>query len=71
MNCDEAYEHLTDRYLHHSLAFQRHLAGCPRCQQMRETMRAGLAASQFGRCRALRARVSPFRCRAFENPDFR
>lgn len=43
MNCDQAFEHITDAALRHSPALQRHLQTCPRCRQMQETLAPALA----------------------------
>lgn len=38
MNCDQAFDHLTDRDVRDSDKLNRHLAKCPRCRQMSETL---------------------------------
>ena len=38
MNCDMAFEHLTDPNRRDRDELQRHLAACPRCRQMKETL---------------------------------
>ncbi len=38
MNCDQAFDCLTDRHLRDSDELNRHLANCPRCRQMSETL---------------------------------
>ncbi len=38
MNCDMAFEHLTDPNRRGHDELQRHLAVCPRCRQMKETL---------------------------------
>jgi len=43
MNCDQAFEHLTDPTLQDSAELRRHLAGCRRCRQMQETLAPALA----------------------------
>ncbi|OYW20190.1 MAG: hypothetical protein B7Z55_07650 [Planctomycetales bacterium 12-60-4] len=42
MNCDEAFDALTDLQRADSSALAEHLAGCPRCRQMRETLSPAL-----------------------------
>jgi hypothetical protein len=46
MNCDEAFELLTDLTQRPSGALRQHLAGCPRCRQMQETLAPALAGLQ-------------------------
>jgi hypothetical protein len=43
MNCDQAFEHLTDPELADSSELHRHLAGCPRCRDMQATLAPALA----------------------------
>lgn len=43
MNCDQAFEHLTDPELADGAALHRHLAGCPRCRDMQATLAPALA----------------------------
>src|SRR5262245_16048530 len=42
MNCDTAFDLLTDAEGSRSLALARHLDDCPRCRQMRETLAPAL-----------------------------
>lgn len=42
MNCDEAFEFLTDNHLRHHPALQRHLDRCPRCREMQLTLEPAL-----------------------------
>ena len=42
MNCDQAFDCLTDSHRRHSAELERHLAGCPRCQQMHDTLEPAL-----------------------------
>ena len=42
MNCDQAFEHLTDPDLWDSDVLSRHLASCARCRQMQETLSPAL-----------------------------
>lgn len=42
MNCDQAFEYLTDSARRDSSALARHLAGCARCRQLRETLEPAL-----------------------------
>src|SRR5262245_17773193 len=42
MNCDTAFDLLTDSEGSRSLALARHLDDCPRCRQMRETLAPAL-----------------------------
>ncbi|HVV98857.1 MAG TPA: hypothetical protein VHB77_00885 [Planctomycetaceae bacterium] len=43
MNCDQAFEHLTDPDLADSVELRQHLVGCPRCRDMQETLAPALA----------------------------
>jgi hypothetical protein len=43
MNCDTAFELMTDPGAHTSLELERHLAGCPRCRQMQEMLSPALS----------------------------
>lgn len=38
MNCDEAFDCLTDVQHRHDADLQKHLAGCPRCRAMQQTL---------------------------------
>lgn len=42
MNCDEAFDCLTDPRRRHDAALARHLEGCPRCRRMQETLEPAL-----------------------------
>ena len=42
MNCDQAFDFLTDSSQRDSEALARHLAGCPRCRQLKETLEPAL-----------------------------
>lgn len=42
MNCDLAFDYLTDAELVNSPELQAHLASCPRCRQMRQTLEPAL-----------------------------
>ena len=42
MNCDEAFEYLTDPVLSSSEQLEWHLSQCPRCRQMQETLAPAL-----------------------------
>jgi hypothetical protein len=42
MNCDEAFEALTDMDGNHADDLELHLSGCPRCRQMREVLAPAL-----------------------------
>ncbi len=42
MNCDTAFDLMTDAEGAASLALANHLAGCPRCRQMQETLAPAL-----------------------------
>jgi hypothetical protein len=42
MNCDIAFDLITDRHGRHSAALHEHLAACPRCRQMLETLAPAL-----------------------------
>lgn len=42
MNCDLAFDSLTDAELVNSPELQAHLASCPRCRQMRQTLEPAL-----------------------------
>lgn len=42
MNCDEAFEHLTDPALRNHVELHWHLDMCPRCRQMQETLSPAL-----------------------------
>lgn len=42
MNCNQAFELLTDPLQVDSSALERHLRDCPRCRQMRETLSPAL-----------------------------
>lgn len=51
MNCDTAFELITDPQGCHSAVLREHLAGCPRCRQMRETLLPALEAlADEGEC---------------------
>lgn len=43
MNCDEAFDHMTDTNLRHRPALKQHVERCPRCRQMQETLQPALA----------------------------
>ena len=43
MNCDQAFEHLTDPILVSAPELTRHLEQCPRCRQMQETLEPALS----------------------------
>lgn len=42
MNCDDAFDQLTTLGAQDDAALQRHLAGCPRCRDMQETLSPAL-----------------------------
>ena len=42
MNCDQAFDCLTDSRRRHSADLERHLAACPRCRQMHDTLEPAL-----------------------------
>lgn len=42
MNCDTAFEHLTDSRYRKSAELQQHLAQCPRCRLMQDTLAPAL-----------------------------
>lgn len=42
MNCDQAFDCLTDRARRYSAELDRHLAACPRCRHMCETLEPAL-----------------------------
>ncbi len=42
MNCDQAFDCLTDSHRRSSAELERHLAGCPRCRQMHDTLEPAL-----------------------------
>lgn len=42
MNCDQAFDYLTDSARRESAALARHLAGCPRCRQLKDTLEPAL-----------------------------
>lgn len=42
MNCDQAFDYLTDSTRRESDRLARHLAGCPRCRQLKETLEPAL-----------------------------
>jgi hypothetical protein len=42
MNCDQAFDCLTDSRRRHSAELERHLAACPRCRQMHDTLEPAL-----------------------------
>jgi anti-sigma factor RsiW len=42
MNCDQAFDCLTDPQQRYSVELERHLAGCPRCRNMHETLEPAL-----------------------------
>ena len=42
MNCDTAFDHMTDAELWDSPELNEHLSGCPRCRQMQETLAPAL-----------------------------
>ena len=42
MNCDQAFDCLTDSRRRHSAELERHLANCPRCRQMHDTLEPAL-----------------------------
>lgn len=44
MNCDQAFDAMTDAFDAESAELQAHLAGCPRCREMRETLSPALDA---------------------------
>ena len=48
MNCDQAFEYLTDRSRCDSPELHAHWAICPRCRQMRETLSPALASFGAG-----------------------
>ena len=43
MNCDEAFDHLTDPVRRHSHELRRHIQACRRCRQMQQTLEPALA----------------------------
>ncbi len=43
MNCDDAFDRLTDPVGRDDAALQRHLAGCARCREMQQTLSPALA----------------------------
>lgn len=43
MNCDQAFDQLTNPRLTQRDALERHLQNCPRCRQMQETLEPALA----------------------------
>lgn len=43
MNCDEAFDALTDSNARESDALRQHLQACPRCRQMREVLEPALS----------------------------
>lgn len=44
MNCDQAFDRMTDVTTLSDAALERHLTDCPRCRQMRETLSPALDA---------------------------
>jgi len=42
MNCDQAFDYLTDSARRDSSALARHLAGCTRCRQLKDTLEPAL-----------------------------
>jgi hypothetical protein len=42
MNCDQAFDYLTDSTRRDSGSLARHLAGCARCRQLKETLEPAL-----------------------------
>lgn len=59
MNCDQAFDHLTDPELCDSAALRRHLEKCPRCREMRETLAPALDFLLDGVSRDGRDEASP------------
>lgn len=55
MNCDQAFDAITDPTGAESAALQAHLAQCPRCREMRETLAPALNALYDDRDAAVRA----------------
>ena len=43
MNCDDAFEYITDATRQHASELQWHLDMCPRCQRMKETLEPALS----------------------------
>lgn len=43
MNCETAFEYLTDSVLNNSPELQQHLAECPRCREMEEVLSPALS----------------------------
>src|SRR5688572_14840650 len=48
MNCDQAFDNLTDPARRSSPELSRHLASCARCRQMHETLAPALALFDHG-----------------------